>query len=193
MYETAKETLMYRTVLWTLWEREKGRCMEQSTIEIYNTTYKTDSQWEFAVWLRELKQRLFNRLKSGVGREMGGRSGRQETWVYLWLILVDIWQKTTKFCKAIILQLKNLKKNCMSSTEYIILSHNSIPKLQVCLVFKSVKLYTFLFAKANLRINKKRLWVCSNKYLQFLWVFFSFSPTFIKLMIFLVCPSWLTK
>ena len=27
MYETAKETLMYRTVLWTLWERERvGRC-----------------------------------------------------------------------------------------------------------------------------------------------------------------------
>ena len=26
-YETAKETLMYRRVLWTLWEREKvGRC-----------------------------------------------------------------------------------------------------------------------------------------------------------------------
>ena len=23
VYETAKETLMYRTVLWTLWEREK--------------------------------------------------------------------------------------------------------------------------------------------------------------------------
>ena len=26
--------------------------------------------------------------------------------MYLWLILVDVWQKTTKFCKAIILQLK---------------------------------------------------------------------------------------
>ena len=26
---------------------------------------------------------------------------------YLWLILVDVWQKTTKFCKVIILQLKN--------------------------------------------------------------------------------------
>ena len=25
MYETAKETLMYRTVLWTLWEKEVGR------------------------------------------------------------------------------------------------------------------------------------------------------------------------
>ena len=24
VYETAKETLMYRTVLWTLWERERG-------------------------------------------------------------------------------------------------------------------------------------------------------------------------
>ena len=23
VYETAKETLMYRTVLWTLWERER--------------------------------------------------------------------------------------------------------------------------------------------------------------------------
>ena len=29
------------------------------------------------------------------------------TYVYLWLIHVDVWQKTTKFCKAIILQLKN--------------------------------------------------------------------------------------
>ena len=25
MYETAKETLMYRTGLWTLWEREKKK------------------------------------------------------------------------------------------------------------------------------------------------------------------------
>ena len=24
VYETAKETLIYRTVLWTLWERERG-------------------------------------------------------------------------------------------------------------------------------------------------------------------------
>ena len=31
---------------------------------------------------------------------------REGTYVYLWLIHVDIWQKTTKFCKAIILQFK---------------------------------------------------------------------------------------
>ena len=39
--------------------------------------------------------------------EMGGRFKREGTYVYLWLIHVDVWQKTTKFCKAIILQVKN--------------------------------------------------------------------------------------
>ena len=37
----------------------------------------------------------------------GRRCRREETWVHLWLSLVDIWQKTTKFCKAAILPLKN--------------------------------------------------------------------------------------
>ena len=31
---------------------------------------------------------------------------REGTYVCLWLIHADIWQKTTKFCKAIILQFK---------------------------------------------------------------------------------------
>ena len=42
-----------------------------------------------------------------MGREMGGMFKREGTNVYLWLVHVDVWQKTTKFCKAIILQLKN--------------------------------------------------------------------------------------
>ena len=72
---------------------------------------KIDSQWEFPVWnVWELKQGLCDRLKGEVGRGMGGESGREGTWVYLWLILVDVWQKTIKFCKAIILQLK-IEKN----------------------------------------------------------------------------------
>jgi len=40
-------------------------------------------------------------------REMGGRFKKEGAYVYPWLILVDVRQKTTKFCKAIILQLKN--------------------------------------------------------------------------------------
>ena len=43
----------------------------------------------------------------GVGwREMGGRFKREGTFVYLWPIHVDVWQKSTKFFKVIILQLK---------------------------------------------------------------------------------------
>ena len=41
-----------------------------------------------------------------MGREMGGRFKREGAYVSLWLIHVDIWQKPTKFYKAIILQLK---------------------------------------------------------------------------------------
>ena len=44
--------------------------------------------------------------RGGTGREGGGRFKREGTYVHLWLIRVDVWQKPTKFCKAIILQLK---------------------------------------------------------------------------------------
>ena len=42
-----------------------------------------------------------------MGREAGGRLGRKGARLFLWLIHVDVQQKTAKFCKAIILQLKN--------------------------------------------------------------------------------------
>jgi len=45
-----------------------------------------------------------------MGREMGGRFRREGTCVYLWLIPVDVSQKT-KFCTAIILQLIKNKTN----------------------------------------------------------------------------------
>ena len=35
----------------------------ESNMEAYITRYKIDSQWEFAVWLRELKQELCNNLE----------------------------------------------------------------------------------------------------------------------------------
>ena len=44
----------------------------------------------------------------GVGG--GGRFKREGSCVYLWQIHVDVWQKPTQYCKAIILQLKK-KKN----------------------------------------------------------------------------------
>ena len=45
-----------------------------------------------------------------MGREMGGKFKRERIYVYLWLIHLEVWQKTIKFFKAIILQLKKKKK-----------------------------------------------------------------------------------
>ena len=44
-----------------------------------------------------------------MGWEMGGRFKRDRTFVYLWLIHVDVWQKPAQYCKEIILQLKGFK------------------------------------------------------------------------------------
>ena len=45
----------------------------ENKIETYITIYKIDSQWEFAVWLRKLKQGLCINLGGWMRREMGGR------------------------------------------------------------------------------------------------------------------------
>ena len=87
-------------------EEGEGERYGESNIQIYNTMCKTDSQWEFAIWLRELIQGLCDNLEGWDGEGMRGGFRREGAWIYLWLILVDVWQKTTKFCKAIILQLK---------------------------------------------------------------------------------------
>ena len=48
-----------------------------------------------------------------MGWEVEGRFKREGTYVYLWLIYVNVWQKPTQYCKAIILQLKINLKNLM--------------------------------------------------------------------------------
>ena len=44
--------------------------------------------------------------RGGKGWEVGGTFKREGTYVYLWLIHVDGWQKPIQCCKAITLQLK---------------------------------------------------------------------------------------
>ena len=44
-------------------------------------------------------------------REVGGRLKREGTYVHLWLIHVDVWQKSNQYCKAIILQLRDSKRD----------------------------------------------------------------------------------
>ena len=51
-------------------EEEEGEMYGKSNMETYNTICKIDSQWEFAVWL---KQRLCDNLQGwdGEGGDMG--------------------------------------------------------------------------------------------------------------------------
>ena len=94
----------------------EGEMDGESNTEIYNTMCKTDSRWEFSVRPRELTRALWQAEGCGGWGEMGGRFGREGTWVYLWLILVDVWQKTTKLYKAIILQFKKTFKKSRDIT-----------------------------------------------------------------------------
>ena len=59
-----------------------------------------------------------------MGREMRGRFKREGTYIYLWLIHVDVWQKPIRFCKAIIFQLINkLKKKKSCGAGLVVLRH----------------------------------------------------------------------
>ena len=52
-------------------EEEKGEIYGESNMETYITICKIDSQREFTVWLRELKQGLCNNLQGWDGEEDG--------------------------------------------------------------------------------------------------------------------------
>ena len=54
-------------------------------METYITICKTDSQWEIAVWLRKLRERLCVSLE-GMGREVPKKGVN----VHLWLVHVEV-------------------------------------------------------------------------------------------------------
>ena len=51
---------------------ERVRSMERVTWKLYFTICKIESQQEFAVWLRKLKEGLYINLEGEMGREMRG-------------------------------------------------------------------------------------------------------------------------
>ena len=67
-----------------------GEMYEESNMETYITIYKIYSQWEFAVWLRELKQGLCINLEGWDEGERWEGSSREGTYIYLWLVHVDV-------------------------------------------------------------------------------------------------------
>ena len=82
----------HREQTYGLGERgREGEMYGKSSMETSITICKIDSQWEFAVWLRKLKQGLCINLEvwdgEGDGREVqkGGN-----IYVYLWLIHFEV-------------------------------------------------------------------------------------------------------
>ena len=67
---------------------------------------KIDTQWKFAVCLRELNPEHCDNPEGRMGWELKERFKSNGTYVYLWLIDFDVWQKPTQHCRAIILQLE---------------------------------------------------------------------------------------
>ena len=53
-----------------------------------------------------------------MGMELRRRFKREGTYVYLWLICVDIWPKPSQYYNIIILQFKTTKFLKMKTTEY---------------------------------------------------------------------------
>ena len=60
----------------------EGETCGSSKMETFITICKTDSQREFAVWLRK--------LNSGMGREVGGRFKSEGIYEHLWVIHVEV-------------------------------------------------------------------------------------------------------
>ena len=61
----------------------------KSNMETYIAICEIDSQWEFALWLRKLKQGLCINLEGWDG-EGDGRLKEEGIYVYLWLVHVEI-------------------------------------------------------------------------------------------------------
>ena len=99
---------LFWSLYWFQHHADLQKMYVKSNMETYITICKIDRQRKFAVWLRKLKQGLCINLEGWDGREMGGSFKWEGIYVYLWLNHVEVWQKTAKFCKAIILQLKKI-------------------------------------------------------------------------------------
>ena len=78
----------------------------ERNMETYTTICKIDSQWEFAVCLRELRGSV-PPYRGGIGRKMGGRFKAEGTYVYLWFIHVEVDRKQQNYEKQLYFNLKS--------------------------------------------------------------------------------------
>ena len=97
VYETAKETLMYKTVFWTLGEGEDD--LGEWHWNMYNIIYEMSHQSRFDARYWMLGAGALGRP---TGMVWGGRREEGSGWgthVYLWQIHFDIWQNQYNIVK----------------------------------------------------------------------------------------------
>ena len=129
----------------------EGEMYGKSNMETYITTCKIDNQWEFALWLRKLKQGLCNNLAGWDGEEDGREIQKGGVYAYLWLILVEVWQKTTKLCKArkrksnLNKQTKSINTAFPNSTIMILITYSALPVLSA----DTMSMYLFTYFTIN--------------------------------------------
>ena len=86
-----------RLVYMGVGEKEVVGPVERVTWKHIHYHMQKDSQWEFVVWLRELKPGLCDTLEGWDGVGVEGKFKRERTYVYLWLIHADVWEKPTQW------------------------------------------------------------------------------------------------
>ena len=115
MCKTAKETQMYRTVFWTLWERERVGWFGRMALKpVYYHVWN-----ESPVQVRCMRQGAQGWCTGmTLGMQWGGKWEGDSGWgthVHLWQIHVNVWQKPLQYCKVICLQ---LNKSIFKKKEY---------------------------------------------------------------------------
>ena len=103
--KTEKETQMYRTDSWTLWEKARVGCFERTASKHVYYQGWNRSPAQVGCMRQVLRPGALGRPR-GIGwrGRCEGRSG-WGTYVNPWLIHVNVWQNPLQYCKVISPQL----------------------------------------------------------------------------------------
>ena len=84
----------------------EGRMNWESSMETFTLPYVKQTVRICCVTQGTQTQCYVTTKRGRMRGEVGGKFKREGTYEYLRLIHVDVWQKSTQYCKAIVLQLK---------------------------------------------------------------------------------------